>query len=68
LCVSDKTNDATVNEIINHISLKVRIVGCNQVLPVLFDLIEAKAYEDILNKNIQEEVHKITKKRYFRKS
>jgi hypothetical protein len=27
LYVSDKTNDATVNELINHIALKVRIVG-----------------------------------------
>jgi hypothetical protein len=53
LYVSDKTNDATVNELINHIALNVRIVRYNQVIPVLCDLIEAKsAYEDILNKNI----------------
>jgi hypothetical protein len=57
LYVSDKTNDATVNELINHIALKVRIVGYNKVLPVLHDLIDAKsAYEDILNKNIQEDI------------
>jgi hypothetical protein len=50
---SDKTNDATVNELINHIALKVRIVGYNQVLPVLHDLIDAKsAYENILNKDL----------------
>jgi hypothetical protein len=67
LYVSDKTNDATVNELINHIALKIRIVGYSQVLPVLFDLNEAKsAYEDILNKNIQEEVHKSTKKDMFK--
>jgi hypothetical protein len=53
LYVSDKTNDATVNKLINHIRLKVRIVGYSQVLPVLYDIIEAKsAYEDILNKNM----------------
>jgi hypothetical protein len=53
LYVSNKTNDATVNELINHIKLKIRIVGYNKVLPVLHDLIDAKsAYEDILNKNL----------------
>jgi hypothetical protein len=44
LYVSDKTNDASVNELINHIALKVRIAH---------DLIDAKsAYENILNKNL----------------
>jgi hypothetical protein len=54
LSISDKTNDATVNELINHIRLHVRIVGYNHILPVLHDLVDAKsAYSDILNKNIQ---------------
>jgi hypothetical protein len=63
---SDKTNDATVNELINHIALKVRIVGYNKVLPVLHDLIYAKsAYEDILNKNLQNEVSDESKQDLF---
>jgi hypothetical protein len=58
LCVSDKTNDAIVNEVINHIQLHTRIVGYNQVLLVLHDLINAKsAYEDILNKSLQDEIY-----------
>jgi hypothetical protein len=49
LYVSDKTNDATVNELINHIALKVRIVGYGQILLVLHDLIDAKStYEQEL--------------------
>jgi saccharopine dehydrogenase-like NADP-dependent oxidoreductase len=63
LYVSDKTNDATVNELINHIKLRVRIVGYNQTLPVLHDLIDAKtAYSDILNKKLQDHVSDETKK------
>jgi hypothetical protein len=66
LYVSDKMNDATVNELINHIALKVRIVGYNQILPVLHDLIDAKsAYEDILNKNLQDYASDETKKDLF---
>jgi hypothetical protein len=66
LYVSDKTNDAIVNELINHIALKVRIVGYNKVLPVLHDLIDAKsAYEDILNKNSQDEVSDESKQDLF---
>jgi hypothetical protein len=50
-CGSDKTNDVSVNELINHIKLRVWIVGYNQILSVLHDLIDAKsAYSDILNK------------------
>jgi hypothetical protein len=66
LYVSDKTNDATLNELINYITLKVRIVGYNQDLLVLYNLIHFKSiYKNILNKNIQEEVHKSTKKDLF---
>jgi hypothetical protein len=66
LYVSDKTNVVTVNELINHIALKVRIVGYNQVLPVLHDLIDAKnAYEDILNKNLHDCISNETKKIYL---
>jgi hypothetical protein len=66
LYISDKTNDATVNELINHIKLPVRIVGYNQILPVLHDLTDAKsAYEDILNKNLQDHVSDETKNDLF---
>jgi hypothetical protein len=66
LYVSDKTNDATVNELINRIKLRVWIVGYNQILPVLHDLIDAKsAYSDILNKNIQALVPDGTKNDLF---
>jgi hypothetical protein len=66
LYVSDKTNDATVNELINNIKLRVRIVGYNQILPILHDLIDAKsAYSDILNKNLQDHVSDETKKDLF---
>jgi hypothetical protein len=48
--VLNKINNPTVNELINHIALRVHIVGYNQVLPVLQDLIDAKSvYKDILN-------------------
>jgi hypothetical protein len=66
LYVSDKTNDASVNELINHIALKVRIVGYNKFLPVFHDLVDAKsAYEDILNKNLQDEVSDESKQDLF---
>jgi hypothetical protein len=66
LYVSDKTNNATVNELINLVALLVRIVGYTQVLPVLHDFIDAKsAYEDILNKNLQLYVSDETKKDLF---
>jgi hypothetical protein len=66
LYVSDKTNDATINELINHIKLRVRIAGYNQTLPVFHDLIDAKsAYFDILNKNVQDHVSDETKNDLF---
>jgi hypothetical protein len=69
LYVLDKTNDATVNELINHIRLHVKVVNYNNILLVLQDLIDAKsAYEDILNKNLQNEVSKSTKKIYSKLS
>jgi hypothetical protein len=69
LYVSNKTNDnTTTNELINHIALRVQIVGYNQVLSVLHDLIDAKsAYEDFLNKNLQYHVSDETK-RFIRNS
>jgi hypothetical protein len=64
--VSDKANDVTVNELINHIQLHTRIVGYNKVFLVLHDLIDAKsAYEDILNKNLQDYLTDETKKDLF---
>jgi hypothetical protein len=66
LYVSDKTNDATVNELINHIKLHTKIIKYNKILLILHDLIDAKnAYDDILNKNIQNEISKNTKKNLF---
>jgi microsomal dipeptidase-like Zn-dependent dipeptidase len=66
LYISDKTNDATITELINHIRLRVQIVGYNQVLPILHDLTDAKsAYEDILNKNLQDHISDETKKDLF---
>jgi hypothetical protein len=65
LYVSDITNDATVNKLINHIRLHVLIVGYNQVLLVPHDLIDSKStYEDILNKNLQDHVSDEIKKIY----
>jgi hypothetical protein len=67
LCVSDKTNDASVNELINHIALHARIVGYNSILPVLHDLIDAKsAYQDTINNDLQETVGKDVKKIYLK--
>jgi hypothetical protein len=55
LYVSDKTNDATVNELISHIELLLRIVEYNSLLPVLHDLIDAKsAYQDVINNELQD--------------
>jgi hypothetical protein len=66
LYVSDKTNDATVNELINHIALYVRIVEYNSLLPVLHDLINAKsAYQDAINNELQETVGEDVRKDLF---
>jgi predicted S18 family serine protease len=66
LYVSDKTNGATVNELISHIQLRARVVNYNEILIVLQDLIDAKsAYENILNKNIQDCVFDETKQDLF---
>jgi hypothetical protein len=49
-----------------YIVLKVRIVGYNQLLPVLHDLIDAKSpYSDILNKNVQGRISNKTKNDLF---
>jgi hypothetical protein len=66
LYVPDKTNDITVNELINHIVLRVRIVGYSSLLPVLHDLIDAKSrYQDAINNELQETVGEETKKDLF---
>jgi hypothetical protein len=55
LYILDKTNNSTVNELINHIALRVRIVGYNTLLPVLHHLIDAKSvYQDAINNGLQE--------------
>jgi hypothetical protein len=57
LYVSDKTNDATVNELIKNVKLKVRHVSYNDILEVLNDLIDAKsALSDALEKDVIDEL------------
>jgi hypothetical protein len=66
LYVSDKTNDDTVNELINLIKLKVRRVSYDNVLEVLKDLIDAKsALSDVLNKGLEDIVDDVSKKDIF---
>jgi hypothetical protein len=66
LYVSDKTNDDTVNELINLIKLKVRRVSYSNVLEVLQDLIDAKnAYADAINKGVEDKVTKETEQDIF---
>jgi hypothetical protein len=66
LYVSDKTNDATVNELIKLIKLKVRIVGYDDLQNVLEDIIDAKsAYQDVLEKGLENEVDESTKQDLF---
>jgi hypothetical protein len=66
LYVSDKVNDATVNELVKLVKLKVRQVSYNDVQKVLEDLIDAKsAYGDVLEKNLQDEVTDKTRKDLF---
>jgi hypothetical protein len=66
LYISEKTNNASVNELINHIALHVRIVEYNSLLPVLHDLIDAKsAYQDAINNELQETVGEDVKKDLF---
>jgi hypothetical protein len=60
--VSDKVNDATVNELIKLINLKVRQVSYEDILPVLEDIIDAKsAYEDVIRKGLQNEISDSTR-------
>jgi hypothetical protein len=67
LYVSDKTNDASVNELINHIALNIRIIEYNSLIPVLHDLIDAKsAYQDVINNELQETVGEDVKKDLFK--
>jgi hypothetical protein len=66
LYVLDKTNDASVNELISRIELPVRIVKGNSLLPVLYDLIDAKsAYQDAINNELQDQVSEDIKKDLF---
>jgi hypothetical protein len=66
LYVSDKTNDATVNELVKLINLKVRIVGYDDLEQVLVDIIDAKAaYHDVLEKGLEDEVDDSTRQDLF---
>jgi hypothetical protein len=67
LYVSDKTNDSTVNELINLIKLDVKIVSYEDSLEVLKDVIDAKnAYEDALNKGLEDEITDKCKNEIFK--
>jgi hypothetical protein len=64
--VSDKVNDATVNELIKLIDLKVRQVSYEDILPVLEDIMDAKsAYEDVVRKGLQNEISESTRTDLF---
>jgi hypothetical protein len=66
LYVSDKTNDCTVNELINLIQLNVKIVAYEDCLSVLNDIIDAKsAYEDALNKGLEDKLTEKCKNEIF---
>jgi hypothetical protein len=66
LYVSNKTNDTTVNKLINLIRLKVRIVSYSKILFVLRDLTDAKsAYEEVLNKHLEKNISRETIKDLF---
>jgi hypothetical protein len=55
--VSDKDNDATVNELIKLVNLKVRQVRYEDIEAVLSDIMDAKsAYENVIRKDLQNEV------------
>jgi hypothetical protein len=66
LYVSDKTNDATVNELVKLINLKVRQVSYDDLESVLVDIIDAKAaYQDVLEKGLFDEVADDTRQDLF---
>jgi hypothetical protein len=66
LYVSDKSNDTTINSLVSLIKLKVRIVSYANILSVLSDLVDAKnAYNDALNKNLQDVVSEKVKDDLF---
>jgi hypothetical protein len=67
LYVSDKTNDCTVNELINLIKLNVKIVSYEDALAVLSDIIDAKSvYENALNKGLEDELTEKCKNEIFK--
>jgi hypothetical protein len=67
LYVSHKTNDCTVNELINLIKLNVKIVSYDDALEVLNDIIDAKsAYEDVLNKGLEDQLTEKCKNEIFK--
>jgi hypothetical protein len=67
LYVSDKTNDCTVNDLINLIKLNVKIVSYDDALEVLNHIIDAKsAYEDALNKGLEDEITEKCKNEIFK--
>jgi hypothetical protein len=53
---TDKTNDATVNELLPLIKLKTRVVSYDDMRAFLPDLIDAKAaYQDMIDKGVSED-------------
>ena len=57
LYITDKTNDATVLELINLIKLKTRVVKYKDALETLQTIINAKTdYEQIISKGLEEEI------------
>jgi hypothetical protein len=51
--ITDKTNDATVNELIKLIKLKVHVIRYENAVEVVNDIIKAKnAYEQVLEKKL----------------
>jgi hypothetical protein len=64
--VTDKTNDSTVNELLGLIELKTRVVSYTNMLPFLNDYVDAKtAYEEIVEKGLQNDVTDACKKDMF---
>jgi hypothetical protein len=60
--ISDKTNDATVLELIKLIKLKTRLVKYKDALTALETIMNAKTdYEQIISKGLQEEITDQTK-------
>jgi hypothetical protein len=66
LYITDKTNDATVNELIKLVKLKTRVVKYQDAFEVLKTIMEAKtAYEQILTNNLEDEISEEAKDEIF---